>query len=117
LKDKAEHCNDVAALQAISVEADVLKLRCLNEIAETEEQMLPKPQPPIADPIDNGGDTTITPPAPKPIKKRKSISIKSINTSATWQIETEDDVRKYISELETKLISSLEENTVINIEF
>ena len=117
LKDKAEHCNDVAALQAISVEADALKLRCLNEIAETEEQMLPKPQPPITDPTDNGGDTTITPPAPKPVKKRKSISIKSINTSATWQIETEDDVRKYISELETKLISSLEENTVINIEF
>ena len=50
-------------------------------------------------------------------KKNKTVSIKSINTSTTWQIETADDVKKYITELERKLLNSLEEDTIINIEF
>ena len=37
--------------------------------------------------------------------------------SKRWQIETEDDVKKYVSELEHKLLATLEDNTVINIEF
>ena len=31
--------------------------------------------------------------------------------------KTADDVKKYITELETKLLNSLEEDTIINIEF
>ena len=112
LKDKADTCNDVAALQAISTEADALKVRCLNEINETESVLTP----PVEPPIDDGG-VGETPPTAAPIKKYKSVSIKSINSSSTWQIETEEDVKKYVSELEKRLIAALEDNTVINIEF
>ena len=45
------------------------------------------------------------------------ISIKSINNAATWQLENEADVKKYIVELEKKLMNMLEEDTIINIEF
>ena len=51
-----------------------------------------------------------------PIKKIKTISFKELNKSS-WQIETEADVKKYIDVLEKQLINSLEENTIINIEF
>lgn len=101
LNDKAGHCNDVAALKAIPAEADALKVRCLDEINELEAKLATPPEKP-EDP---------------PVKKRKTVSIKTINSSSTWQIETEDDVKKYVSELEHKLLATLEDNTVINIEF
>ena len=57
-------------------------------------------------------------PIVKPVvKKRRTVSIKTLNTFATWQVETEADVRKYLDELEKKLLARLEENTIINIEF
>ena len=52
-----------------------------------------------------------------PIKKHKTISIKNVNTSTTWQLETPEDVQKYITALQNKLNGLLEENTIINIEF
>ena len=119
IKDKAEHCNNVATLQNIKIEADALKVRCLNEISAEEAKMIQAATPaPVVD--DNTGDevtpVVVAPPV-VPTKKKKTVSIKSINTSTTWQIETADDVKKYVSELENKLINSLEEGTIINIEF
>ena len=72
--------------------------------------------PPV---IENSGDGDVPapPPAVKPVKKRKSISIKSVSTSSTWQIETADDVKMYVAELEKRLLDALEDDTVINIEF
>jgi hypothetical protein len=51
------------------------------------------------------------------VKKKKTLSIKSINNAATWQIETEEDIKRYLDELKTRLMSTLEEDTIINIEF
>ncbi|MDO4548214.1 MAG: BREX system P-loop protein BrxC [Clostridia bacterium] len=107
LLDKAESSNSVAALQNIKIEADALKVRLLNEIAEKEAKLQPKPD-------DEGGDKEN--PLP-PVKKHKTVSIKSINNAATWQIETKDDVTRYVTALETKLLETLEADTVINIEF
>ena len=55
-------------------------------------------------------------PVPK-VKKQRTISIKSINTETTWQLETSADVKKYIAELEKKLMAQLEDDTVIHVEF
>lgn len=121
LHDKAAHCNNVATLQNIKIEADALKVRCLNEIAEEEAKLTPAPQPKDEDINGNDSNTSTgadTPSAPKPVvKKQKTVSIKSVNTSATWQLETEADVKRYVAELEKKLIKELEKNIIINIEF
>lgn len=116
ISDKALRCNNVATLQNIKVEADALKVRCLNEIETEEAKIIAKEQPSnVAD--DSNTESSVTnPPTPK-VKKRKTISIKSINNATTWQIENEADVRKYITELEKKLMNTLEEDTIINIEF
>ena len=45
------------------------------------------------------------------------MSIKEITAYSSWQIETEEDVRRYVSELQKKLMDKLENNTVIHIEF
>lgn len=118
LDEKADTCNNVADLQAIKLEADTLKLRCLNEIEQEEAKLT---TPPVVEPpkSDASGKTVPVTPAsnPKPVKRRKSVSIKTINTASTWQIETEEDVHKYLKALESRLIAALEKDTVINIEF
>lgn len=107
LSEKADACNNVALLQNIKVEADALKVRLLNEIAEEEARQTIVLTPPVV-----GGDNP-----PVVIKKQKTISIKSISTATTWQIETAEDVDAYLNALRSKLIDSLEENTIMNIEF
>ena len=144
LKEKAESCNNVASLQNIKIEADAMKVRFLNEIstfvtkrqeeAAAEEERRRREQEEKehsegnnAGMRENGGATGGTkyvehpqdhPVIPvKPVKKRKTISIKSVNTSTTWQLETQEDVQKYISALQAKLNGLLEDDTIINIEF
>ena len=118
IDEKAEHCNNVAILQNIKVEADALKVRCLNEISTEEARMTPAPQPDMVKEEGNhyGENTTPVSPAPK-VKKKKTVSIKTINTASTWQLESQEDVRRYIAELEKKLMNTLEDDTVINVEF
>lgn len=44
ISDKAESCNNVATLQNIKVEADALKVRCLNEIEKEEAKLIAEEQ-------------------------------------------------------------------------
>ena len=118
ISDKAMSCNNVATLQNIKVEADALKVRCLNEIEKEEAKIIAAEQPAHVAETGNYGGETIAPTALAPkVKRKKTVSIKSINNAATWQLENEADVKKYIAELEKKLMNTLEEDTIINIEF
>ena len=119
ISDKAESCNNVATLQNIRLEADALKVRCLEEIQKEEDAFLLRTQTSqVAETPNVYGDSGEQ--TKKPIgnvKKRKTISIKMVNNQTTWQIEKEEDVKRYVAELEKQLMDILEENTVINIEF
>ena len=114
IKLKAETCDNVAVLQSIISEVDTLKVRYLNQISSEEEMFInlqkqTEDKSLMAEKVEN---STVV-----PVKKIKSISFKSVNNSLSWQLETEADVKKYIEVLEKQLINSLEENTIINIEF
>lgn len=126
LREKAKHCNNVATLQNIKVEADALKVRCLNEISSTEAQIMTRKAEKDAKckartTSDNSPDMStpqpITESAKPKVKKQKTVSIKSINSSSTWQLENAEDVQRYVSELQNKLLKVLETDTIINIEF
>ena len=114
IREKAIHCNNVATLQNIKVEADALKVRCLNEINAAENKILAQIAAAGTEPTEEAPAPVV--PAPR-VKKAKTISIKSVNAEQTWQIETPEDVKRYITELEKKLLGTLEEDTVIHIEF
>ena len=117
ITDKAKNCNNVATLQNIKVEADALKVRLLNEINEEEKRIIEEKQPPTpeSEPGKVADDEKYKT-KPK-IKTQKTISIKSVNTEATWRIETEEDVDRYVESLRAKLKQSIKENTILNIEF
>lgn len=118
LKEKAETINNVAVLHNIKVEADALKLRCVNEILKEEAKLI-KPDVPQETPIVTNGEENVPPakPVQPVVKKMRAVSIKNLTTEASWQIETEDDVKKYIAALEKKLIAELEDNTIIHVVF
>lgn len=114
LENKAESSNNVAALQNIKIEADALKIRFLNEIAA----YVAKRDKAVTPPDDDGGKGKKPPVQPQPpVKRRKNVSIKNVNTSNSWQLETEADVDKYIAALSSRLKGLLEENTILNVEF
>ena len=109
IHDKATHCNNVATLQNIKVEADALKVRLLNEMSKKDQEM-------IETPPTSGGIKEDPKPKPK-IKIRKSISIKTVSLSSSWQIETTLDLDKYLTALREQILKEMSGDTIINIEF
>jgi hypothetical protein len=117
IMEKARTSNNVAILQNIKVEADALKVRLLNELAKKDEQIA---RDKVREDNEKYNQIDVVKPNPMPqpkIKKRKNISIKSVNLAASWQIETPQDVDKYIAVLRDRILKELDEDTVINIEF
>lgn len=120
ISEKAETCNNVATLQNIKIEADALKVRLLNELARKDELIAldrVKEQQAKLMTAPSGESSSPNPVPPPKVKKRKNISIKSVNLSASWQIESPQDVEKYVAELKQRILKELEENTIVNIEF
>ena len=108
LSGKATRCNNVATLKNIRHEADALKVRLLNAISAEEDNF-------AAQQAAQNADSDVSA-AALPKKKHKTISIKALTSQTTWRIESDDDIRNYIAELEKKLKSELEDNTIINVE-
>ncbi len=104
LRQKAHTGNNLAALQGIALEADALKVRCLNEIHEAIQAAPP------ADTHSGGQDV------PPPAKPCRSVSIRSITNQNSWQLQTPEDVRRCTAELEQKLLAALEEGAILSVE-
>ena len=115
IRDKAESCNNVATLQNIKIEADALKVRLLNEITEEEAKIIAGKGTGSSD--DSTDDAVSDPPGTYKAKKTTTVSIKAINSEATWRIETEADVDRYVDALKTKLKQRIQEGVILNIEF
>ena len=107
IHDKATTCNNVATLQNVKIEADALKVRLLNEMAKKDEKVAEETE----EYGDNGNGQK------PPAKKHKSISIKNVSLTSSWQIESAQDLDKYISELREQIMKELNQDTIINIEF
>lgn len=126
LYDKVEKCNNVAKLQSIKAEAEALKIRILNEIATKDENLAKEAAKKAAEEqkrvqqekgIESG--TIVAEPVvtmPK-VKAKKNISIRTVSPTISWEIETEQDVDKYLAQLKTRILKELAEDTVVNIEF
>ena len=118
ISNKAKRCNNVAILQNIKVEVDTLKVRCLKEIYDEESKIIKdKQQVQANEPNDSPYGTSALDTHSLKIKKQKTLSIKEINNITTWQLETMEDVKRYLGELEKKLINALEDDTILNVEF
>lgn len=123
IKEGAAQCNNVSTLRSFADKANALKLRLLNEMdakdaaiaaekAEEEakrqaEEAEKKGETPPAQPIA---------PTPKP-KKTSNVSIKKLAKTSSWRLETAADVDNYLATLRASLLSELEDNDIVNVEF
>ncbi len=129
LRRKASECNNVATLQKLSMAADSMKIRCLKEIASTEQRLKAESAEHVRTEMKKAGGLVSDTGASSihdgkkdmsyVVKqtKQKIVSIKSINKQATWQLRSEEDVKNYIAELEKELLAQLEEDTIVQVEF
>ena len=56
-------------------------------------------------------------PAPLKIRKMKNVSIKMITGTASWRLESKEDIDKYITGLRRTLEAQLDGDTIVNVEF
>ena len=125
--DAAKGCTNVSVLRSYADRAEALKIRLLNEItqmdrnialkkAEEVRKRLEEQAKAVGD-VDQAQIEAEVQKKVEKVKKTKNISIKSMTKTASWRLETIEDVDKYLNELRLKLVSELDTDTIVNIEF
>ena len=116
IKNKAERADNVAELNSIKVAIDDIKLSCINKIDIEERKIAQREEEErLREEREAAGNTKVdTPVEPvKPIKPvvetKKYTTIQKVSNTMSWQIRNEEDVKKYVAELEANLLKTLKE--------
>ena len=125
IRDGAEKCNNVSSLRSFSDKAEALKLRLLNEMDQMDMQIAQRKAEEERKRLEeeakkNGNNKVNIVAEPKTVykvRKTKNVSIKSVTRTASWRIENEEDIDKYVEILRDTLKKELAEDTILNIEF
>ena len=127
ITNAARDCTNVSVLRGYADRAEALKIRLLNEMTQIDRDIALKKAEEVrkrlesqAKEVGNVDQAQIEAEVQKKVekvKKTKNVSIKSITKTASWRLENTEDVDKYLNELRLKLVSELDSDTIVNIEF
>jgi hypothetical protein len=106
IRDGAESCNNISILRSYADRSDALKIRLLNEMAALDAEIKKKK---------SSNEVGVAVDVPE--KRVKNITAKTVTQTKTWTIKNEDDIDKYLKQMKSKIMSELDDNTTINIEF
>ena len=116
IKNKAERADNVAELNSIKVAIDDIKLSCINKIDIEERKIAQREEEErLRKEREAAGNTEVDTSAEpvKPIKPvvetKKYTTIQKVSNTMSWQIRNEEDVKKYVAELEANLLKTLKE--------
>ena len=112
LIERAKSCNNVAKVNGFRIEADRLKIRFLNEITREQDRIAKRSRC-----CQRSRRAKKCLRGCKASKRQRNLSIRDLNVSNSWRIETKDDIEKYLQSLKEKLEDEITENTILNIEF
>ena len=124
IRDGATHCNNVSTLRSFADKADALKRRLLDEMADldykreiqkAEEEA--RRQAEEAKQSGNPAPEATVAPAPVKIRKTKNVCIKMMTGTASWRLESKEDIDRYMDSLRKSLEAQLDEDTIVNVEF
>ena len=126
----AESCNNVSALRSFADKAEALKIRLMNEMDNMDRQIVERKQAEEIRRIreeakKQGVDVSDAQVAQNiaeqnkqyKVRKTKNVSIKKITGTSSWRLENTADIDKYIEELRKTLVTQLDEDTIVNVEF
>ena len=128
IHDGAEHCNNVSTLRSFADKAEALKIRLLNEmdtmdrrITEQKAEAARKAAEEAARKAKEEGkalpDRVAEPEVTYHVKKTKNVTIKNMTHASSWRLESADDVEQVLSALRKSLLTELETNDIVNVEF
>jgi hypothetical protein len=124
IRNGAEHCNNVSSLRSFADKADALKLRLLTEMDHLDAQIAQKKAAEEAARLSaeakkNGTEVPVVaePKTEYKVRKTKNVSIKQMTGTASWRLESAEDIDKYIAELRKTLAAQLDGDTIVNVEF
>lgn len=129
LLDGAEQCNNISTLRSFADKADALKLRLLNEMTEEDNRIaqevakrLKLEQEKRNEEAKQRGEKIKEEAFIEDVKQEfkvrttKNISIKTVAKTASWRLESSEDIEKYLAILRENLLKEIKEDTIINIE-
>ena len=109
ITNAAKGCTNVSVLRSYADRAETLKIRLLNEMTQTDQNIALKKAEEVrkrleaqAKEVGNVDQAQIEAEVQKKVekvKKTKNVSIKSITKTASWRLENTEDVDKYLNEL------------------
>lgn len=119
LIENARKSHSISEVRSNKDKADTLKIQFLDEMTDmdrrlAEEKARKKAKEQRAN---HPAEEPIDPPTVEiKVKRTKNISIKAVAKTASWRLESEEDIEKCLTELRKNLIAQLAEDTIINIE-
>jgi hypothetical protein len=129
LLDGAEQCNNISTLRSFADKADALKLRLLNEMTEEDDRIaqevakrLKLEQEKRNEEAKQRGEKIKEEAFIEDVKQEfkvrttKNISIKTVAKTASWRLESSEDIERYLAILRENLLKEIKEDTIINIE-
>jgi hypothetical protein len=126
IEEGAKGCTNVSILRGYADRAEALKIRLLNEMDKLDTELAMKKAEEIRKALEQKAAQTgnvdkeqIEVEVKKEIKvkKTKNVPVKTMTKTASWRIESREDVDRYLDDLRMKLISELDVDTIVNIEF
>jgi hypothetical protein len=125
IRNGAEHCNNVSSLRSFADKADALKLRLLTEMDHMDAQLAQKRAMEEArrqaeEAKKNGTQASMVAAETKAeykVRRTRNVSIKQMTGTASWRLESAEDIDKHLAELRKALIAQVNEDTIVNVEF
>lgn len=127
ITEGAEHCNNVSSLRSFADKAEALKIRLLNEMDNRDAQIAKAKAEEARRAAEEAArkakaegkqvNIVANPPAAYNVKRTKNVSIKHVTHTASWRLENEADVDRYLAALRSSLLAELDENDIVNVEF
>ena len=105
-------------MRSFADQADALKIRLLDEMTEKDNKLVQEQaERNKKNAPGQFGTEENTPKVTPPIKKTKNVTIKAMTGTASWRLESPQDVDAYVEALRKKLLSELDKDTIVNVEF
>ena len=126
IEEAAEACTNVSVLRSYADRAEVLKIRLLNEMDKMDTDIAMRKAEEMRKALEAQAAQTgivdkeqieVEVKKEVKVKKTKNVPVKSMTKTASWRIESKEDVDRYVEELRTRLMNELEADTIVNIEF
>ena len=126
IEDAAKGCTNVSVLRSYADRAEALKIRLLNEMDKMDRDIAMKKAEEMRKALEaqaaqsgkvDKEQIEVEVKKEVKVKKTKNVPVKSMTKTASWRIESKEDVDRYVEELRTRLINELEADTIVNIEF